>query len=128
MKFGLEQQQAAVDSGHWVLYRYNPELAHTPVEVTATNDMGAPSATGAPAVPAGPSSHNGHATNPFQLDSKAPSLALDKYIYREGRYRMLQQSNPEAADRLLKLAKGDVAERWKTYQRLAATDPVKVGE
>ena len=129
MKFGLEQQQAAVDSGHWVLYRYNPELAHTPVEATATNDMGAPSATGAPAVPAGPSSsgsHNGHAANPFQLDSKAPSLALDKYIYREGRYRMLQQSNPEAADRLLKLAKADVAERWKTYQRLAAGD--KVGE
>ena len=87
--------------------------------------MGAPSATGAPAVPAGPSgaaAHNGHAHNPFQLDSKAPSLALDKYIYREGRYRMLQQSNPEAAERLLKLAKGDVAERWKTYQRLAAGD------
>ena len=39
---------------------------------------------------------------------------------------MLQQSNPEAADRLLKLAKSDVAERWKTYQRLAAGD--KVGE
>ena len=35
---------------------------------------------------------------------------------------MLQQSNPEAAERLLKLAKGDVAERWKTYQRLAAGD------
>ena len=51
-------------------------------------------------------------------------MALDKYIYREGRYRMLQQSNPEAADRLLKLAKADVAERWKSYQRLAAGDKV----
>jgi len=88
--------------------------------------MGAPSATGAPAVPAGPAGHNGHAANPFQLDSKAPSLALEKYLYREGRYRMLQQSNPEAADRLLKLAKSDVAERWKTYHRLAAGD--KAGE
>jgi len=126
MKFGLEQQQAAVDSGHWILYRYNPELAATPVEGTATNDMGAPSATGAPAIPAGPAGHNGHAANPFQLDSKAPSLALEKYLYREGRYRMLQQSNPEAADRLLKLAKSDVAERWKTYHRLAAGD--KAGE
>ena len=28
LKYGLEQQQAAVDSGHWVLYRYNPDLAN----------------------------------------------------------------------------------------------------
>jgi pyruvate-ferredoxin/flavodoxin oxidoreductase len=27
MPQGLEQQQAAVDSGHWPLFRYNPELA-----------------------------------------------------------------------------------------------------
>ncbi|MEW6751008.1 MAG: 4Fe-4S dicluster domain-containing protein, partial [Candidatus Latescibacterota bacterium] len=27
MRQGLEQQQAAVDSGHWPLFRYNPELA-----------------------------------------------------------------------------------------------------
>jgi pyruvate-ferredoxin/flavodoxin oxidoreductase len=25
LKYGLEQQKAAVDSGHWPLYRYNPE-------------------------------------------------------------------------------------------------------
>jgi len=101
MKFGLEQQTAAVDSGHWILYRYNPELGHAP-----EGD--------------GQNGHNGHGHNPFQLDSKAPTLPLEKYLYREGRYRMLQQSNPEAADRLLKLAKADVAERWKTYQSYAA--------
>ncbi|MCI0394408.1 MAG: pyruvate:ferredoxin (flavodoxin) oxidoreductase [Chloroflexi bacterium] len=27
MKYGLEQQQAAVDSGYWPLYRYNPDRA-----------------------------------------------------------------------------------------------------
>jgi pyruvate-ferredoxin/flavodoxin oxidoreductase len=27
MQFGLEQQQAAVQSGHWPLYRYNPDRA-----------------------------------------------------------------------------------------------------
>jgi pyruvate-ferredoxin/flavodoxin oxidoreductase len=97
LKFGLEQQQAAVDSGHWILYRYNPELAH--VTEGDPND----------------SQHN-----PFHLDSKAPSLPLEKYIYREGRYRMLQQSNPEAAERLLRMAKADVAERWDAYQRLAS--------
>ena len=108
MKFGLEQQQAAVDSGHWILYRYNPELAHAPADTAEGN---------------------GHAAaNPFQLDSKAPSMALEKYIYREGRYRMLQQSNPEAAERLLKLAKADVAQRWENYHRLALGEPVKAVE
>ena len=99
MKFGLEQQQAAVDSGHWALYRYNPELAQ-------------PDADG----------NNGH--NPFHLDSKPPTMPLEKYVYREGRYRMLQQSNPEAAERLLKLAKADIEARWKKYQRLAAGEKV----
>ena len=100
LKYGLEQQQAAVDSGHWVLYRYNPDLAH-------------------PQVPE-PNGHEPKAgQNPFQLDSKAPSLPLEKYIYREGRYRMLQQSSPEAAERLLELAKADVAERWESYKKMA---------
>ena len=102
LKYGLEQQQAAVDSGHWVLYRYNPELAHPPA--------------------AEPNGHEPKAgQNPFQLDSKAPSLSLEKYIYREGRYRMLQQSNPEAAERLLALAKSDVAQRWEKYKELASS-------
>jgi len=28
METGLQEQKAAVDSGHWLLYRYNPELAN----------------------------------------------------------------------------------------------------
>jgi pyruvate-ferredoxin/flavodoxin oxidoreductase len=28
MKFGLDQQKKAVQSGHWPLFRFNPELAH----------------------------------------------------------------------------------------------------
>ena len=101
LKYGLEQQQAAVDSGHWVLYRYNPDMVHPPA--------------------AGSNGQELHPTsNPFQLDSKAPTLALEKYIYREGRYRMLQQSNPEAAERLLALAKADVAQRWETYRKMAS--------
>lgn len=87
MKYGLEQQQAAVDSGHWPLYRYNPDLVLV-------------------------------GQNPFQLDSHAPKLPLEQYMYREGRYRILQQSNPAAAERLLELAKGDVAARWQIIDRL----------
>ena len=88
MKYGLEQQQAAVNSGHWPLYRYHPERAL-----------------------------NGD--NPFQLDSRPPNAPLESYIYREGRYRMLTQSHPETAERLLELAKEDVAARWEKYSQLA---------
>jgi pyruvate-ferredoxin/flavodoxin oxidoreductase len=58
--------------------------------------------------------------NPFQLDSKAPSLPLPKYAYNETRYTMLVQSNEEAAERLMKLAQEDVNARWKMYEKMAA--------
>ena len=86
---GLEQQKAAVQSGYWPLYRYNPDLAK-------------------------------QGKNPLQLDSKAPSLPLDKYIYNETRYTMLVHSDPEAAKRLLALAQEEVAKRWKLYEHLAS--------
>ncbi len=57
--------------------------------------------------------------NPLQLDSKAPSIPLEKYVYNETRYTMLTQSNEEAAERLLKLAQEDVNTRWKMYEQWA---------
>jgi pyruvate-ferredoxin/flavodoxin oxidoreductase len=58
--------------------------------------------------------------NPFQLDSKPPSISLDKYVYNESRYTMLLKSNEEAAERLLKLAQQDIKDRWRWYEQLAA--------
>ncbi len=58
--------------------------------------------------------------NPMAIDSKPPSVPLEDYIYNETRYRMLQQSDEARAGMLLTQAKGDVAARWETYQRLAA--------
>ena len=58
--------------------------------------------------------------NPLQLDSKAPSLSLDKYIYNETRYSMLRRSMPEAAKKLYELAQEDVQRRWRYYEYLAA--------
>jgi pyruvate-ferredoxin/flavodoxin oxidoreductase len=58
--------------------------------------------------------------NPFQLDSKAPSIPLEKYIYQETRYTMLKRSNPEAAKELLKLAQEDVDQQWRVYSNRAA--------
>ena len=58
--------------------------------------------------------------NPFQLDSRPASLPLEKYVYNEGRYTMLVQSDPEAAALLLAEAEQDVATRWKLYEHWAA--------
>ena len=58
--------------------------------------------------------------NPFQLDSKAPSIPLKQYAYQEARYTMLARSNPEAARELLKLAQEDVARQWRVYANRAA--------
>jgi pyruvate-ferredoxin/flavodoxin oxidoreductase len=58
--------------------------------------------------------------NPFQLDCSDPKIPLKDYIYTEGRYRMLQQSDPETAARLLTEAEKAVLRRWQQYKQLAA--------
>jgi pyruvate-ferredoxin/flavodoxin oxidoreductase len=58
--------------------------------------------------------------NPFQLDSKAPSIPLKQYAYQEARYTMLVRSDPAAAAELLLLAQEDVERRWRVYQNLAS--------
>ena len=88
---GLGQQKAAVDSGHWPLFRYDPRRA----------------AAG---------------QNPLLLDSKAPTIELEQYIYNETRYTQLVRSKPEAAKALLASAKADAAARWKRYELMARQD------
>jgi len=58
--------------------------------------------------------------NPFQLDSKAPSIPLEEYVYNENRYKMLTRTNPEVAKKLLKQAQEEVLRRWKMCEYLAA--------
>ena len=58
--------------------------------------------------------------NPFQLDSRPPSIPLKQYAYQEARYSMLARSNPEAAQELLKLAQEDVERQWRVYSNRAA--------
>jgi pyruvate-ferredoxin/flavodoxin oxidoreductase len=89
MVYGIDQQKAAVSSGHWPLFRYNPALTK-------------------------------EGKNPFVLDSRAPSIPLEKYIYNEARYTMLVQSDPDEAKKLLKQAQENVDDRWKLYQQMAA--------
>ena len=96
LAYGMDQQKAAVASGYWPLFRYNPELA-------AQNK------------------------NPFQLDSRAPSIPLKNFIYNETRYTMLGKSNPEHAKVLLQEAEVDVAKSWKLYDYMAH-QPANGGE
>ncbi len=86
---GLDQQKAAVLSGHWPLMRYNPELRKT-------------------------------GQNPLQMDSKAPSVSLESYVYNETRYRMLAHSDPERAKLLLEQAQSDVRAQWRQYEHWAS--------
>lgn len=61
--------------------------------------------------------------NPFQLDSKPPKIRFRDYAMNEARYRMLMQSDPEAAEALMAEAEELIAQRWKELERLAA-EPV----
>ena len=61
--------------------------------------------------------------NAFQLDSRPPSIPLEKYIYNEGRYEMLVRSAPETAALLLAEAQHDVNLRWKIYEHWANFSP-----
>ena len=91
MTLGYEEQKLAVDSGQWILFRYNPEAI----------DRG---------------------LNPLTIDSKPPSIPVQDWMYRENRFKMLTQSKPEVAARLLKLAQEDVNYRWNLYDQMSKMD------
>jgi pyruvate-ferredoxin/flavodoxin oxidoreductase len=61
--------------------------------------------------------------NPFLLDSHRPRMPLASYTGRELRYRILARTDPEAAERLAKLAEQQVSQRWATYEEMAARSP-----
>jgi pyruvate-ferredoxin/flavodoxin oxidoreductase len=91
LRLGFEHQKLAVDSGAWVLYRYDPRRTDEGI-------------------------------NPLQLDSRAPKIPLQDYVYTETRFRMLTQSDPDEAERLLALAQDDAKKRWRHYEQLASLD------
>ncbi len=97
MSESMTHQKAAVQSGHWPLYRFHPG------EVEATQ--------------------------PFQLDSAAPSVPYADFAGSEARFSMLRRSDPERAEQLLTIAQADVTARWHHYEQLAGverTTPVHV--
>ena len=85
MTEAMDDQRAAVNSGHWPLFRFNPDL------IT-------------------------RGENPFILDSKAPTISFEDFAYRENRFKMLTQTKPERAKKLLVEAQKDVDDKWKQYE------------
>jgi len=57
--------------------------------------------------------------NPFILDSQRPRIALKDYAYNELRYKMLARTNPEEAERLMKLAQEAIYQKWDVYEEMA---------
>ncbi|MCL2196179.1 MAG: pyruvate:ferredoxin (flavodoxin) oxidoreductase, partial [Treponema sp.] len=88
MSKGLEQGKAAVTSGLWPLYRYDPRL----------KDQG---------------------KNPFQLDSKEATTAIEDFMYKEVRFKSLKAANPARADMLLAKAKKQAERIFKEYKYLS---------
>ncbi len=66
--------------------------------------------------------------NPLKLDSKAPKIKLEDYIYTETRYKMLTKSHPKEAKHLLELGQAEVLKKWKFYEQMSEMQVVNDGE
>lgn len=88
MKYGMDQQKRAVDSGHWIMFRFNPDRLK-------------------------------EGKNPLILDSKAPKIPLEEYMYNETRFKMVSKMNPKAAKEFLQHAQEQVKLSWRKYENMA---------
>jgi pyruvate-ferredoxin/flavodoxin oxidoreductase len=88
MMTAMSHQKALVDSGEWLLYRYNPDRIL-------------------------------QGENPMILDSRSPTRKVRDYLASETRFKILTQSNPDAARQLWAEAQEDVQERFRIYEYLA---------
>ncbi len=57
--------------------------------------------------------------NPFQLDSKEPSISYQEFLMNENRYKRLQRGNPERAEELFDKAEKDAKEKYEKLAKMA---------
>lgn len=88
MATAMKDQKAAVDSGQWLIYRYDPRRLEEGV-------------------------------NPLSLDSRPPKLPVEEYMHMENRFRMVENSHPDLAQKLYEEAQQDADQRWALYEYLA---------
>ncbi|MDP1900294.1 MAG: pyruvate:ferredoxin (flavodoxin) oxidoreductase [Rubrivivax sp.] len=98
MTTGMSHQRDAVKSGYLTLYHYDPRLAM------------------------------GGADQPLKLDSRKPTLPLEQFMMKEGRYAMLAQSDPARSKQLLKASQHDADARWQLYEQIAGVHRVVTEE
>jgi pyruvate-ferredoxin/flavodoxin oxidoreductase len=89
MTTGMSHQRDAVKSGYLTLYHYDPRLGM------------------------------GGASQPLKLDSRKPTMPVESFTMKEGRYAMLAQADPVRAKHLLKSAQADADARWQLYEQIA---------
>ncbi|HSN43243.1 MAG TPA: pyruvate:ferredoxin (flavodoxin) oxidoreductase, partial [Propionibacteriaceae bacterium] len=58
----------------------------------------------------------------LHLDSKAPTQPVVDFMRSEGRFSMLERTDPARAEELAQLAQADVDERWEYYSQRAAVE------
>ena len=88
MMKGMNQGKAAVTSGLWPHFRYDPRLKE-------------------------------QGKNPFQLDSQAPSTAVEDFMYAEVRFKSLKAAEPARAAMLLEKTKAVIERQYKEYKYLS---------
>jgi pyruvate-ferredoxin/flavodoxin oxidoreductase len=89
MTTGMSHQRDAVKSGYLTLYHYDPRLGM------------------------------GGASQPLKLDSRKPTMPVESFTMKEGRYAMLAQADPARAKHLAKTAQADADTRWLLYEQIA---------
>jgi pyruvate-ferredoxin/flavodoxin oxidoreductase len=94
MTTGFSHQRDAVKSGYLTLYHYDPRLGM------------------------------GGADQPLKLDSRKPTIPLDQFTMKEGRFAMLAQADPVRAKSLGKQAQAEADARWQLYEQIAGVHRV----
>ncbi len=61
--------------------------------------------------------------SPLVIDSKAPTISVEEYAYKENRFRSLKAKNPDLAAKLLKQLETDISRRWQYLSHLASWQP-----
>jgi pyruvate-ferredoxin/flavodoxin oxidoreductase len=89
MTTGMSHQRDAVKSGYLTLYHYDPRLGM------------------------------GGADHPLKLDSRKPTIPLEQFTMKEGRFAMLAQADPARAKMLGRKAQTDADARWTLYEQIA---------
>ncbi len=94
MTTGFSHQRDAVKSGYLTLYHYDPRLGM------------------------------GGADQPLKLDSRKPTVPLEQFTMKEGRFAMLAQADPARAKVLSQQAQAEADARWQFYEQVAGVHRV----